>query len=167
MNSVHEETNRTGYISALARREKIRWKWIYLVWPAIVILAFCAHGIYIYLGYGVNEETVSINGQGLSTEQMIRKDFEKWSEERVAMFEKSLQNLQMRADMVQGELRPEAQQRIERLKTMQASAQAELSKLQNCDAAFWGVARRDMTKILRDLKKAHSLVSAQLTGLMF
>lgn len=169
MNSAGEEINRASFHNpALIKREKIRLKWFFFAWPAVLILFLCVNAIYFYARYDPGKSSeVSINGQGVSTEQMKRQDFEKWSAERIILFEKSLQNLQMRADMVQGELRSEAQQRIKRLKNMQTVAQVELSKLQKSDAALWSDAKREMTKILRDMKRAHYRVSSEITGFMF
>ncbi len=166
MNSVHEETNQTGYIPALARREKIPWKWIYLAWPASLLLVFCAMAIFFHSFYG-GEETVFINGQGISTEQMVRKDFEKWSADKLASFENRLQSLQERAKSVRGDARPEVQRTIDYLRKKQDDAQTRLSILQNTNESVWSEARRDMIAIIRNLEKAHYRAATHLTGFVF
>jgi hypothetical protein len=147
-------------------------------WAMFLILAFSVYGVLNFFSFNRTKINMIKTGQrgGLSlsyedyrvpTEEMIREDFEKWSRERLRSSEERLQNLQMKVEMVQGPLRAKAQQSIQPLKIMLDSAQARLSKLQNCDGALWNGAQRDMIVTLRDLKKAQYRAEKKLTGFKF
>jgi hypothetical protein len=177
MNIVHEGTTRaTHEFPVLEKREEASWAskrrrlfWICMAVAALLCLFFLMPGLYSYLHHGINE-AVSVPRDGqyrLSTEEMMRKDFEKWSAARLKSFENRLQRLQKRADMVRGEVRSEAQQKIEQLKGMHALAQARFSKLQNAQGEIWNDARRDMITNLRNLEKTHYRAATRLTGFMF
>lgn len=167
MNTVNGETTRATHefpvlgrveIYSLPKRKKIFC--ICAGWAAFLMLLLCTYGLSSYLREGQNEAgSVSRNGQyQTSTEEIIRKDFEKWSEERLKSFENRLRALQMKTDIVQGQVSPETQRTIAQLEEMQAVALGRFSNLQNAQGNIWNEARRDMNAILRDLEKAYHRV---------
>ena len=173
MNNGLEESTRVTHefpvlgkveIYSLPKRKKI-----FLVctgWAAFLMMVLCAYGLSSYHRNGQKEaSSVYHNSQYRSSvEEMIRKDFEKWSAEKLRSFENRLQTLQMKADMIQGRVEPETQRMIDRLERMQALAQARFSSLQNAQGEIWNEARKDMNAILGDLEKAYHRAATQLMG---